>query len=56
VGFYQAVFRTLHQTNGAVLLAAALVTTLRAYRHLGPASASSPPSSPTNPVDLEAVA
>lgn len=52
VGFYQAVTRTLHQTNGAVLLAAALVTALRAYRHLGPAS----PSSPTGPNDLEAVA
>ena len=59
VGFYQAVTRTLHQTNGAVLLAASLVTALRAYRHLGPASASShpaSPSSPTDPVDLEAVA
>jgi cytochrome c oxidase assembly protein subunit 15 len=56
VGFYQAVTRTLHQTNGAVLLAATLVTTLRAYRHLGPASAPPLPPSPSFPTDTEAVA
>jgi cytochrome c oxidase assembly protein subunit 15 len=34
----QAVVRTAHQTNAALLLAAAVVLTLRAYRHLsGPA-------------------
>jgi cytochrome c oxidase assembly protein subunit 15 len=39
VSFYQAVVRTGHQTNGAVLLAAAIVVALRAFRHLvGPAS------------------
>ena len=56
VGFYQAVVRTLHQTNGAVLLAASLVTTLRAYRHLGPASAVASTAPPSSPTDLEAVA
>jgi len=49
VAFYQAVIRTLHQTNGAVLLAATLVTTLRAHRHLAPAS-----SSPGDPAGVEA--
>jgi cytochrome c oxidase assembly protein subunit 15 len=34
VGFYQAVMRTGHQTNGALLLAASVVLALRAYRHL----------------------
>ncbi|MDG3006603.1 COX15/CtaA family protein [Paludisphaera mucosa] len=61
VGFYQAVVRTVHQTNGAVLLAASVVTVLRAYRHLGPASlreasSSSSPSSSAVPADLEVVA
>jgi cytochrome c oxidase assembly protein subunit 15 len=31
---YQAVLRTAHQTNGALVLAAALVLSLRAFRHL----------------------
>lgn len=35
IGFYQAVFRTGHQTNGALLLAASIVLVLRAFRHLG---------------------
>ena len=49
VSFYQAVTRTTHQTNGAVLLAASLVLTLRAFRHLGPVSLaeSSPSTSPS---------
>ena len=60
VGFYQAVVRTVHQTNGALLLAASVVTALRAFRHLGPSTSASavasPPASPTGPVDLEIVA
>jgi heme a synthase len=35
VGFYQAVFRTGHQTNGALFLASSVVLSLRALRHLG---------------------
>lgn len=57
VSFSQAVVRTLHQTNGAVLLAASVVATLRAFRHFGPATSHGsilPPS--TSPTDLEAVA
>jgi heme a synthase len=38
VAFYQAVVRTGHQTNGALLLAAAVVLNLRAFRHLAPAA------------------
>jgi cytochrome c oxidase assembly protein subunit 15 len=38
VTFYQAVVRTGHQTNGALLLAAAVVLNLRATRHLAPAT------------------
>jgi cytochrome c oxidase assembly protein subunit 15 len=34
VGFYQAVIRTGHQTNGALLLAASVVFALRALHHL----------------------
>jgi len=34
VSFYQAVMRTAHQTNGALLLAATVVVTLRTCRHL----------------------
>jgi cytochrome c oxidase assembly protein subunit 15 len=37
VGFYQAVTRTGHQTNGALTLAAAVVLVLRAYGHRVPA-------------------
>jgi len=57
VGFYQAVTRTGHQTNGAVLLAASLVLTLRAFRHLESASASSPSPStpPSDRTNLEVV-
>lgn len=39
VGFYQAVIRTGHQTNGALLLAASVVFALRALHHLRPAAA-----------------
>ncbi|WP_337174395.1 COX15/CtaA family protein [Paludisphaera sp.] len=56
VGFYQAVTRTLHQTNGAVLLAATLVAALRAYRHLSPAPGADLPASHSSPTDTEAVA
>ncbi|WP_165064352.1 COX15/CtaA family protein [Paludisphaera rhizosphaerae] len=53
----QAAFRTLHQTNGAVLLAASVVATLRAFRHFGPAAKPGSITSPsTSPTDLEAVA
>jgi cytochrome c oxidase assembly protein subunit 15 len=34
VSFYQAVVRTGHQTNGALLLAATVVLSLRTFRHL----------------------
>jgi heme a synthase len=34
VTFYQALVRTGHQTNGALLLAATIVATLRTFRHL----------------------
>ncbi len=58
VGFYQAVVRTGHQTNGAVLLAVSLVLALRAFRHLGPSSlvTPTPVSSSSDPVNLEVVA
>jgi cytochrome c oxidase assembly protein subunit 15 len=43
VTFYQAVVRTCHQTNSALLLAATIVATLRTFRHLaGPATSRSP--------------
>lgn len=35
-GFYAAVVRTSHQTGGALILAAALVLSLRTFRQLGP--------------------
>ena len=44
----QAMLRTAHQTNGALLLAASVVLTLRAFRHLTP----SPPG-PTPPARPE---
>jgi cytochrome c oxidase assembly protein subunit 15 len=34
--FWQAVLRTAHQTNGALLLAASVVLTLRTFRHFSP--------------------
>ncbi len=39
----QAAVRTLHQTNAAVLFAAAIVLTLRAFRHLAPRAAVAEP-------------
>lgn len=53
VGFYQAIIRTGHQTNGALLLAASVVLTLRAYRHLKP-QAQTETRTPLS-LDLEAV-
>jgi cytochrome c oxidase assembly protein subunit 15 len=47
VGFYQAVARTGHQTNGAVLLASSLALTLHAFRRLGPAPSPEAASPPT---------
>ena len=35
---YEAVVRTAHQTNAALLFAAAIVLTLRAFRHLAGAA------------------
>lgn len=50
VGFYQAVVRTGHQTNGALLLSAGVVLALRAIRHLRPvASVPAEGSLTTNP-------
>jgi cytochrome c oxidase assembly protein subunit 15 len=64
VSFYQAVARTGHQTNGALLLGASVVLYLRAVRHLagsatgarldGGASRARPPESAV--MDWEAVA
>jgi len=58
VGFYQAVARTGHQTNGAVLLAASLALTLHASRRLGPARPveSASPSIPSAQAPLEVLA
>ena len=59
IGFYQAVVRTGHQTNGAVLLAASLVLTLRAFRRLGPSTSTepaAPPSTPSAQAPLEVLA
>jgi cytochrome c oxidase assembly protein subunit 15 len=64
VGFYQAVIRTAHQTNGALLLASAVVLALRSHRHLRPAvdrsvenSVNTKPAGPAPvPADLEGVA
>jgi len=54
VTIVQAMVRTGHQANGALLLAAAVVLTLRASRHLAPAESPARPS--RAPFDLEAVA
>jgi cytochrome c oxidase assembly protein subunit 15 len=43
VSFYQAVVRTGHQTNGALLLAAAVVLVLRSYRLLARSTSSPSP-------------
>lgn len=56
---WQAMLRTAHQTNGALLAAASVVLTLRSFRHFGPATTPVPPS-PSRPApaprNLEAVA
>ncbi len=52
----QAIIRTGHQANGALLLASAVVLSLRAYRHLTPSRQSSPASlSNSSRQNLEAV-
>jgi cytochrome c oxidase assembly protein subunit 15 len=63
VGFYQAVIRTGHQTNGALLLAASVVFALRALHHLRAAASESVSPRPATafgdgplPSDLEVVA
>jgi cytochrome c oxidase assembly protein subunit 15 len=58
VGFYQAVARTGHQTNGAVLLASSLALALHAFRRLGPARSgeAAPPSTLPANAPLEALA
>jgi len=54
----QAMLRTAHQTNGALLLAASIVLTMRSFRHLSPATSPATPS-PARPEpvprNLEAV-
>jgi heme a synthase len=44
VSFYQAVVRTGHQTNGALLLAATVVLTLRTFRQLAGSTSDRSPS------------
>jgi cytochrome c oxidase assembly protein subunit 15 len=64
VAFYEAVIRTGHQTNAALLLASSLTLTLRAFRHLaacGPVGAGELPRHTTSgtrsvPANLEVVA
>lgn len=64
VGFYQAVVRTAHQTNGAILLAASVVLALRAFRQFErtgepravvPPRSTAPDAEPVS-VNLEVVA
>jgi cytochrome c oxidase assembly protein subunit 15 len=52
---WEAMTRTAHQTNGALLLAASVVLALRAYRHLAPAPQTAPGSQPASRA-VEAVA
>jgi cytochrome c oxidase assembly protein subunit 15 len=54
VTFYQALIRTGHQTNGALLLGASVVLTLRSFRHLVPAPRAA--WSPSAPLPREALA
>jgi cytochrome c oxidase assembly protein subunit 15 len=54
VSIVQAMVRTGHQANGALLLAASVVLTLRASRHLAPAKAEA--WSGPGALDLEVVA
>jgi cytochrome c oxidase assembly protein subunit 15 len=58
---WQAMLRTAHQTNGALLLATSVVLTLRAFRHLAPAASAGQSSTPNTegprvPTKLETVA
>ncbi|HEX8201520.1 MAG TPA: cytochrome oxidase assembly protein, partial [Isosphaeraceae bacterium] len=53
----QALVRTAHLANGALLLASAVILTLRSFRHLAPeARGASPGLSAQAPWDLETVA
>jgi cytochrome c oxidase assembly protein subunit 15 len=52
----QALIRTGHVANGALLLASAVVLTLRAFRHLTPAPRLNPDPARTAPASLEMVA
>lgn len=54
VTILQAMIRTGHQANGALILAAAVVLAMRAVRHLAPANRAA--HDPGNSLDLEAVA
>ncbi|MDR3637540.1 MAG: COX15/CtaA family protein [Isosphaeraceae bacterium] len=58
VSLWQAMVRTAHQTNGALLLGSAVVLALRACRHQGPAAATAaaPASTKLAPWNLETVA
>ncbi|WP_422929386.1 COX15/CtaA family protein [Singulisphaera sp. PoT] len=56
VTLLQAMVRTGHQTNGALLLAAIVVLTLRTYRHLAPSGEMSKAPRPNGALDWEAVA
>jgi cytochrome c oxidase assembly protein subunit 15 len=49
VTLYQALIRTGHQTNAALLLGASVVLTLRSFRHLSPASSAAWSPSATLP-------
>jgi cytochrome c oxidase assembly protein subunit 15 len=44
--FWQAVLRTAHQTNGALLLASSVVLTMRAFRQLQPSTSTNPTPAP----------
>jgi cytochrome c oxidase assembly protein subunit 15 len=54
VSIVQAMVRTGHQANGALLLASSVVLTMRAARHLHSASRSG--AVPVGALDLEVVA
>ncbi len=58
VTLWQAMVRTGHQTNGALLLASSVVLTLRTFRHLNAGTAATPAPLQTRnaPLNLEAVA
>jgi cytochrome c oxidase assembly protein subunit 15 len=56
VTIVQAMVRTGHQANGALLLAAAVVLCMRAFRQLSPSETASWSNPVPAPLDLEAVA